>query len=60
MNRLLHKCKVCQAYTLGVKCPRCGAEEIAIPHPPKFSPDDKYLRYRVQSRYEETPRREPH
>ncbi|MHB1867658.1 MAG: RNA-protein complex protein Nop10 [Nitrososphaerales archaeon] len=51
MNRILKKCKVCQTYTLGEKCPKCGSSEIVMPHPPRFSPDDRYLRYRVQSRY---------
>ena len=27
-------------------CPYCGGN-IRTPHPPKFSPDDKYLKYRV-------------
>jgi H/ACA ribonucleoprotein complex subunit 3 len=27
-------------------CPYCGGK-VHIPHPPKFSPDDKYVRYRM-------------
>lgn len=27
------------------RCPSCGGE-VKIPHPAKFSPDDKYIRYR--------------
>ncbi|MDG6997636.1 MAG: RNA-protein complex protein Nop10 [Nitrososphaerota archaeon] len=50
MNRLLRKCRNCQAYTLKATCPKCGSD-TASPHPPRFSPDDRYLRYRVQSRY---------
>ncbi|MDH2900320.1 MAG: RNA-protein complex protein Nop10 [archaeon] len=53
MNRLLHKCKNCGTYTLVSKCPKCGSEPTVSPHPPKFSLDDKYLRYRMQERYEE-------
>ncbi|MGA2876105.1 MAG: RNA-protein complex protein Nop10 [Nitrososphaerales archaeon] len=52
MNRILRKCKVCLNYTLGDKCPKCGSLETTIPHPPRFSPDDRYLRYRVRSRYD--------
>jgi H/ACA ribonucleoprotein complex subunit 3 len=44
---LMRKCAKCGNYTLKKdRCPYC-AEEVAIPHPPKFSPDDKYLRYRM-------------
>ncbi|NIQ04990.1 MAG: RNA-protein complex protein Nop10 [Candidatus Korarchaeota archaeon] len=47
MPWLLRKCKECGEYTLRKdRCPHCGGE-IHIPHPAKFSPDDKYLRYRV-------------
>ncbi|MDA4129522.1 MAG: RNA-protein complex protein Nop10 [Thaumarchaeota archaeon] len=53
MNKLLLKCKVCLTYTLPPKCPKCGSELIASPHPPRFSPDDRYLRYRVHERYSE-------
>ncbi len=28
------------------KCPRCGGE-LEVPHPPKFSPEDKYGKYRL-------------
>ena len=31
-------------------CPKCGAA-AKLPHPPKFSPEDKYGRYRRISRY---------
>lgn len=44
---LLRKCEKCCNYTLQVDvCPYCGAK-VRIPHPPKFSPDDKYLKYRM-------------
>jgi H/ACA ribonucleoprotein complex subunit 3 len=36
----------CYAFTLNTeKCPNCGAQ-IKIPHPAKFSPDDRYAKYR--------------
>jgi len=44
---LLRKCTKCGNYTLKKStCPYCG-EAVAIPHPPKFSPQDKYLKYRM-------------
>jgi H/ACA ribonucleoprotein complex subunit 3 len=44
---LLRKCEKCKNYTLKKdKCQYCGGN-IRVPHPPKFSPDDKYLKYRM-------------
>jgi len=44
---LLRKCEKCGSYTLKIDtCPICGGQ-VRIPHPPKFSPDDKYLKYRM-------------
>ncbi|MGB9841826.1 MAG: RNA-protein complex protein Nop10 [Candidatus Bathyarchaeales archaeon] len=44
---LLRKCESCMRYTLKKDaCPYCGGA-VRIPHPPKFSPDDKYLKYRM-------------
>jgi len=44
---LLRKCEKCGKYTLKKnKCPHCGGK-VRIPHPPKFSPDDKYLKYKM-------------
>ncbi|UCG45974.1 MAG: RNA-protein complex protein Nop10 [Candidatus Bathyarchaeota archaeon] len=43
---LLRKCESCMKYTLRQdKCFHCGGD-VRIPHPPKFSPDDRYERYR--------------
>ncbi|MHB8567849.1 MAG: nucleolar RNA-binding Nop10p family protein [Nitrososphaerales archaeon] len=53
MNKLLRKCRQCQGYSLNVKCPKCGSTDTSGPHPPKFSPDDRYLRYRMPERYTE-------
>ncbi|NWG09233.1 MAG: RNA-protein complex protein Nop10 [Nitrososphaerales archaeon] len=50
MEKLLRKCPVCSIYTLKKQCPKCG-NETASPHPAKFSPDDRYARYRVRERY---------
>ena len=44
---LLRKCERCGKYTLKQDaCPYCSGK-VRVPHPPKFSPDDKYLRYRM-------------
>lgn len=51
MKHLIRKCTACGAYTLSQTCPKCGGP-TADPHPPKYSPDDKYVRYRVAERYE--------
>lgn len=47
MVRLLRKCEKCSRYTLRTDvCPSCGGQ-VHIPHPAKFSPDDKYAKHRV-------------
>ena len=46
MGGLLRKCVKCGKYTLKKeKCPYCGGN-VKIPHPAKFSPDDKYVKYK--------------
>ncbi len=52
MKQLLRKCFDCDLYTMQDKCPKCGAK-THNPHPAKFSPDDKYARYRIVDRYKE-------
>jgi H/ACA ribonucleoprotein complex subunit 3 len=43
---LLRKCVKCGEYTLSQEtCPLCGGN-LRIPHPAKFSPEDKYAKYR--------------
>jgi len=41
----LKKCPTCSLYTLQKTCPRCGAA-TSSPHPPRFSPTDKFGEYR--------------
>jgi len=49
---LLRKCGQCRSYTLKTEvCPYCGGK-VMMPHPPKFSPDDKYLKYRMALKME--------
>ncbi len=47
--KLLKKCG-CGAYTLGEKCPRCGAKTFSA-HPPKYSPEDRLAEYRRKAKY---------
>ncbi|TET24189.1 MAG: RNA-protein complex protein Nop10 [Candidatus Bathyarchaeum sp.] len=43
---LLRKCVKCGKYTLNQEsCSSCGGN-LRIPHPAKFSPDDRYAKYR--------------
>ena len=51
MKFILRKCAVCVTYTLKKICPACGSDTRSA-HPAKYSPDDKYARYRLASRYE--------
>ncbi len=46
MRFQLRKCPKCKKYTLKDTCTECNEKTIAV-HPAKFSPDDKYLRYRI-------------
>jgi H/ACA ribonucleoprotein complex subunit 3 len=51
---LLRKCEKCGKYTLKTSsCPYCSGK-VRIPHPAKFSPDDKYLKYRMAMKKENT------
>jgi H/ACA ribonucleoprotein complex subunit 3 len=54
MKHLMRKCSACGAYTLSHACSKCGGATVD-PHPPKYSPDDRYVRYRVAERYSEQP-----
>ncbi|HKZ88102.1 MAG TPA: RNA-protein complex protein Nop10 [Candidatus Bathyarchaeia archaeon] len=50
---LLRRCTKCGNYTLKTDaCPHCGSK-VHTPHPAKFSPDDKYLKYRIAPKKEQ-------
>jgi len=52
MNWLMRKCTKCGRYTLSKdKCPHCGGE-LVVPHPPRFSPEDKYVEHRLKIKFE--------
>ncbi|MEL9940073.1 MAG: RNA-protein complex protein Nop10 [Ignisphaera sp.] len=50
MRWRIRKCPNCKTYTLKEICPKCGNKTI-VPHPPRFSPEDKYVEYRLLSKY---------
>jgi len=41
----LKKCRKCGTYTMKDVCPKCGSA-AASPQPPKYSPEDKYGKWR--------------
>lgn len=45
MDSNIARCMACGSYSYREKCPKCGAA-AASPHPPRFSPEDKYGHYR--------------
>ena len=50
MKSLMFRCVDCGRYTLSEKCPHCGGRTVT-PHPARYSPDDKYARYRSPMAY---------
>lgn len=41
----LHRCRACGRYTLEEACPECHGP-AGNPHPARWSPEDRYARYR--------------
>ena len=50
MKFQLRRCPGCRRYTMGRQCPGCGGDTRPA-HPARFSPDDRYARYRLAERY---------
>ncbi|RLG76009.1 MAG: RNA-protein complex protein Nop10 [Thermoprotei archaeon] len=50
MRWLMRKCPHCNLYTLKDRCPRCGLKTVSA-HPHRFSPEDRYVHYRVLMKY---------
>jgi H/ACA ribonucleoprotein complex subunit 3 len=46
MRYRIRRCIKCYRYTLYTTCPECGSE-TRIAHPPRFSPEDRYVKYRL-------------
>ena len=53
MKNLLFRCPRCSKYTMEARCPKCG-EGTIMAAPAKYSPDDKYARYRSPLAYQAT------
>lgn len=51
MRFLLRKCQNCNNFTLKEECKICKSETISA-HPAKYSPDDKYLKYRMMGKFD--------
>jgi H/ACA ribonucleoprotein complex subunit 3 len=48
---MLSKCAECGTYTMqGPPCKACGSTDVRSAYPAKFSPEDKYGKYRRQMR----------
>jgi len=48
---LMLRCPQCGTYTISEKCPRDGNKTVSV-HPARYSPDDRYARYRSPMAYE--------
>jgi len=45
MARHIFRCPKCDSFTMQEACSRCEVKSVSI-KPPKYSPDDKYGKYR--------------
>ena len=52
MHFQIRKCNKCKKYTLKDECSNCHEKTFSV-HPAKFSPDDKYMKYRIANKYTE-------
>ncbi len=43
------KCLSCRSYTMKDICPYCSGTAVS-PNPPKYSPEDKYAKYRREAK----------
>ena len=50
MKALIRKCPNCFRYSLKNQCTKCFIDTENV-HPAKYSPDDKYLRYRLADKF---------
>ena len=50
MKFQLRKCEKCNSYSLKHQCIKCNLDTFSA-HPAKFSPDDKYLKYRLAGKF---------
>ncbi len=52
MANAILKCKECGQYTMEKNCPKCNGEAVSV-IPAKFSPEDKYGKYRRAQKQKE-------
>lgn len=52
MKFRMKKCKECGQYTLKETCPQCN-HKVGVIFPPRYSPQDKYGKYRRKIKQEE-------
>lgn len=45
MKMKMKKCRSCGEYTIQTTCPYCGGD-VGEVYPPRYSPEDKYGKYR--------------
>jgi H/ACA ribonucleoprotein complex subunit 3 len=48
----IHLCNICSKYTMKEECPSCGGKAV-LAKPPKYSPEDKYGKYRRETKEKE-------
>lgn len=51
MKMKMRKCRPCSIYTIQDVCPNCGGD-LNVIYPPKYSPNDKYGKYRRKLKQE--------
>ena len=52
MKTLIRKCVNCNKYTMNDKCPECGSETRNT-DPLKYSPSDKFQKFRIKEKEDE-------
>tara|TARA_Y100000310_G_scaffold275909_1_gene292688 strand:- start:3073 stop:3294 length:222 start_codon:yes stop_codon:yes gene_type:complete len=57
MANAILKCKECMEYTMEKNCPKCKGEAVSVV-PAKFSPEDKYGKYRRAQKQKELEEKE--
>ncbi len=53
MRTLMLKCSSCGRYTVADRCPSCGGQTVSV-HPARYSPDDRYARFRSPLAYSDS------
>lgn len=48
----MRKCPQCKRYTLKDDCTECNTRTVTV-HSAKYSPDDKYARYRIMGKFKD-------